>query len=75
MPEARAFFNKEPIMPVNWGAFDREENDIDEREAAGLITRDEANRERRELQRDMRACYEEEQENARRRVDEDFGIW
>ena len=62
-------------MPMNWNAVDKEEQDIDEREAAGFITREEARKERRELQRDIQGAYEEERERAIRNVDEDFGRW
>ena len=49
-------------------AWEREEDDIDQREAEGVITRKEADQERRELRRDFRGAAEEAAENAYREV-------
>lgn len=46
--------------------FDREMDDIDQAEADGRMSREEAARERRELQRDYRGAAEEAAENAYR---------
>lgn len=40
-------------------AYEREENDIDQREADGFITREQARKERADLQRDYRGQAEE----------------
>ena len=46
--------------------FDREMDDIDRREADGVINRSEASAERRELERDYRGAAEEAAEDAYR---------
>ena len=60
-------------MPINWNAYEREENDIDEREAAGDLTREEAQAERRALNADVRAAREEDIANAIDRVNDEYG--
>lgn len=52
--------------------FDREMDDIDQREADGRLSREEAAYERRELQRDYRVAAEEAAEYA---YQEELGRW
>ena len=41
----------------------------------GLITRDEYNKQMREIQRDVPAAYEQDREDALRDVDTEWGRW
>ena len=52
--------------------FDREEEDIEQRESDGLITREEANAELRELRRDYAAARDEAVERAADRERENW---
>ncbi len=54
-------------------AMEREQNALDQDFADDRITLEEYRRATRELERDLRACYEEDQEEALRAVREDWG--
>ena len=56
-------------------AMEREQDALDRDYAEGRITRAEHNAASRELERDLRAAYEEDCENALREVDEEWGRW
>ena len=62
-------------MALNWTQIEREEADIDQREDDGLITREQANKERRDLHYDVQGAYEEDLDRARAEVDRDWGRW
>jgi hypothetical protein len=57
---------------TNQSQYDREEEDIEQRESDGLITRDEANAELRELRRDYAAERDEAVERAADRERENW---
>lgn len=56
-------------------AMDREEESLANDLANGLISREEYNRQMRELQRDARDAYEMDREDALREVDAEWGRW
>lgn len=56
-------------------AAEREQHAIDEAYARGEITREEHNRQSREIERDVRDAYEADREDALRAVDDEWGRW
>jgi hypothetical protein len=53
---------------------DKEADYLAEQLASGAITRQQYNEGMREIQRDVRAAYEEDREDALRDVDADWGV-
>jgi len=56
-------------------AAEREEDALTADFNNGLITRDEYNKQMREIQRDVPAAYEQDREDALRDVDTEWGRW
>ena len=54
---------------------EHEFEDLERRNAEGLLTPDEYNKEMRQLQRAECEAYEEERDEAHRQVDRDLGYW
>lgn len=60
---------------MNWGQLEREEDALGEALADGRISQAEYNAEMRELQRDVRAAYEQDRADAIARVRDEYGGW
>ncbi len=56
-------------------AAEREEDALTADFNEGRITRDEYNKQMREIQRDVQAAYEQDREDALRDVDAEWGRW
>jgi predicted RNA-binding protein associated with RNAse of E/G family len=54
----------EEVMPINWNAADREEDELVRQVNSGVITQQQFNRAMRDLQDEIRGCAEEDSERA-----------
>lgn len=62
------------MCPPNDAAYEREEDDIIARLNRGDIDRHQADKELRDLRYDQRSAYEQDMDDARRRVNDDWGL-